>query len=130
MSRTRSELVSALGEQLNAIKTSSAAFDAGDNWEAKRLATAAHIILYDKGRTVSLLTQLGVKERINFISSSVPANPNNSLAETPLVIVHYGPNGPDYLPLCKIGGGPSHSDRCHLMNGGRSPSSRTGKRQH
>jgi hypothetical protein len=85
MNRTRAELVSALNEQLGAIKASSAAFDAGVTWEATRLATAAYVILHDgKRRTVSLLTQLGVKEKIPFISSSVPANPNNLLAKMPL----------------------------------------------
>jgi hypothetical protein len=85
MNRTRAELVSALNEQLGAIKASSAAFDAGVTWEATRLATAAYVILHDgKRRTVSLLTQLGVKEKIPFISSSVPANPYNLLAKMPL----------------------------------------------
>lgn len=100
-------MVSALNEQLGAIKASSAAFDAGETWEAKRLATAAYVILHDgKGRTVSLLTQLGVKEKISLISSSVPANPNNLVAEMPLVAVAVKGSDADYLPLCSIGGGP------------------------
>jgi hypothetical protein len=59
MSRTRGELVSALNNQLKAIKAaSSAAFDEGEAWEATRLAAAADVILYDgKGRTVSLLSK-------------------------------------------------------------------------
>jgi hypothetical protein len=88
MSRTRGELVSALNNQLKAIKASSAAFDEGEAWEATRLAVAVYVILYDgKGRTVSLLSQLGIKEKIPFVSTSVPANPNGLVAEMPLVIV-------------------------------------------
>src|SRR5262249_55095782 len=88
MSRTRGQLVSALNNQLKAIKASSAAFDEGEAWEATRLAVAVYVILYDgKGRTVSLLSQLGIKEKIPFVSTSVPANPNGLVAEMPLVIV-------------------------------------------
>ena len=88
MSRTRGELVSALNNQLKAIEASSAAFDEGEAWEATRLAVAVYVILYDgKGRTVSLLSQLGIKEKIPFVSTSVPANPNGLVAEMPLVIV-------------------------------------------
>jgi hypothetical protein len=50
----------------------------------RRLAAAAYVILYDgKGRTVSLLSQLGIKEKIPFVSTSVPANPNGLVADMP-----------------------------------------------
>lgn len=107
MARSREELVTALNEQLEALKASSAAFDAGQIWEAKRLATTAYVILYDgKRRTVSLLTQLGVKDKLPFTSTAVPSNPNNKAAEMPLVVVHLQTAGAKYLPLCATGGGP------------------------
>jgi hypothetical protein len=69
--------------------------------------TRPNVILHDaKRRTVSLLTQIGVKEKIPFVSSAVPVNPNNLLAEMPLVMVRLTDHGADYLPLCSVGGGP------------------------
>jgi hypothetical protein len=40
------------------------------------------------------------------LSSSVPTNLNNALAELPLVAVRLTGAGADYVPLCNIGGGP------------------------
>jgi hypothetical protein len=47
-----------------------------------------------------------LKEKIPFISSSHPANPNNILAEMPLVVIRSMDVDAIYLPSCSTGGGP------------------------
>ena len=60
--RSRDDLLVELHEQLAALRSSSAAYDSGTLWEAKRLATVAYVLLHDGGRnSCSLLGQLGLK---------------------------------------------------------------------
>ena len=68
--RTEGELREALSEQIKALKSSCKAYDKGETWEAKRLATSIYILVHDGGRNSrSLLGQLGLKENTSFISS-------------------------------------------------------------
>jgi hypothetical protein len=84
--RTRDELVEALAEQRGAIRASGASFDEGELWEAKRLAAAVYVLVHDgKGRTKSLLTQLGVRASLRFLSTAKPLDPKNLLTEHSLV---------------------------------------------
>ena len=67
---------------------SCADYDAGDESEAKRLATTLRILLHDHGRSShSLLGQLGVKERLRWFDTAKRINPNNLAPTNGLVIV-------------------------------------------
>ncbi len=69
--RAPGELLVKLEHQLSALHSSSKAFDAGDHWEAERIAATLYILLHDGGkRTRALFTQLGIKRKIEFLSSS------------------------------------------------------------
>lgn len=70
--KSRTELLENLCEQLEFLRSSSAAFDAGNEAEAKRLATTIRVLLYDaKGsQGKSLLVQLGVKDRLRYLDTS------------------------------------------------------------
>lgn len=60
--RTQAELEQELREQAAALRASAEGYDAGNLWEAKRLATTAYILLHDGGRnSKSLLGLLGLK---------------------------------------------------------------------
>ena len=59
-----------LEEQVLALRALSQSYDDGNHWEAKRLAATIYILFHDgRGRTRSLLGQLGLKDRI-FLPSS------------------------------------------------------------
>ena len=52
---------------------SAAGYDAGELWEAKRLATAVYTIVADQGsNSRSILRQLGIKNKLEFLSCVQP----------------------------------------------------------
>ncbi len=74
--KTEAELREELREQVAALRASSAAYDAGERWEATRLAATAYILLHDGGRrSQSLLTRLNLRRELSFISSVKPDAP-------------------------------------------------------
>lgn len=64
-----------LEEQLDFLRASCDAFDAGREHEAKRLATTLRLVVHDTGRSTSLLTHLGVKDRLGFVDTAPPDPP-------------------------------------------------------
>ncbi|MBX3496619.1 MAG: hypothetical protein KF769_10285 [Parvibaculum sp.] len=86
--RDPDELKMALERQLKALAASCKAYDEGERWEALRLATTIHILVHDGGKNnKSLLTQLGIKDRVTFIASGRPVDPENLVADTPMVML-------------------------------------------
>jgi hypothetical protein len=55
MQQSRDDAVEALREQLGFLRRSGEAFDAGDTSEAKRVAVAVRVLVWDKGRNRSVL---------------------------------------------------------------------------
>ena len=99
--RTQEELRRELDEQLAALRASAEGYDKGNNWESKRLVTCVAILVYDGGRGVSLLRQLGMKDQLRFLSVFREWNPRNLASYIPLVMIS-GDIG--YVP--KLGNGP------------------------
>src|SRR5690242_16367400 len=103
MVRTADDLKAALREQLESLRISGAAYDEGTISEAKRLAGTVYVIVHDgTGRTVSVLTQLGARERMRFLCSAPPVNEHNLLPQMNLVMTVVGPET-RYLPLLDRG---------------------------
>ncbi len=105
--RTPEELALALNNQKSALLSSCQAYDAGQKWEALRLATATYVLVFDAGNAQrSLLTQLGTKGSLQFLSSGrVTANPNAIGRYNPLVLVQLRANGTaDYVPILDFAG--------------------------
>lgn len=70
MMQSKAELLTHVQEQLQFIDSSCTQYDAGAKREAKRLAVHVRVLLHDAkpgGKSKSLLTHLGWKERIPFI---------------------------------------------------------------
>ena len=73
MSRTpqdRHELLTHLRTQVGFLHKSAAAFDAGDQAEAQRLALTLRVLLHDARRSHSLLKQLGLLDTLRFHDTS------------------------------------------------------------
>jgi hypothetical protein len=100
--RTREELEHLLRGQMKALEASSANFDAGEEWEAERLATTAFNLVHDGGSIVSLLSQIEVKDSLQFVSSGrMPSGlPPADTAFPALLLMR----GSRFLP--KLGDGP------------------------
>jgi hypothetical protein len=86
--RPRSELIQHFKSHLRALDASARAYDAGETWEALRLATAVYTLVHDgNNNSISILTQLGIRASLKFVSSSRPLIPGNVLPEHPLAII-------------------------------------------
>jgi hypothetical protein len=96
--RSPKETADALIAQRKALASSCAAFDAGDRWEAQRLANAVYILVYDKGAIKSILGQVGIKDSLLFRSSGRVRN-NELLGVSPLIGVTLSFNGARYTPI-------------------------------
>lgn len=83
--QSQTELKQHLQDQLKCLQSSADAYDAGSDWEAKRLAVSIRILLHDTKSCKSLLGQLGQKN-IQFIDSSFPVIAGNSCAHSGLVM--------------------------------------------
>lgn len=62
-------------EQLGFLESSAAAYDAGVESEAKRLAVNLRVLLHDTGRSTSLLSHLGVKDELPFRNTASEPHP-------------------------------------------------------
>ena len=107
--RPRAELVEHLKDQRAALAASCAGFDSGNQWEAARLATTVFTLLHDGGSIVSILTQLGLRASLRFVSTAHPMNPGNALPETPLIALRLSDKGATYVPA--FGNAPFPSTR-------------------
>jgi hypothetical protein len=76
-SRSQAELLAQLREQIHFIHTSCDHYDSGVGSEAKRIATPIRVLVHDTPKSHSLLKQLGLKQRLKFLSLAVPNNPYN-----------------------------------------------------
>jgi hypothetical protein len=104
MARTRDDLLAQLREQMGALRISAQAYDSGTTSEAKRLASIVYILVHDGRRqTISVLTQLGVRDIMNFMASAPAVDDRNLVSEMPLTIVSFGPTRSSYLPLLDSG---------------------------
>lgn len=82
-----------LREQVVFLETSAAAFDAGLEGEAKRIAGVIRTLVHDtNGRTKSLLGQLG-KKAIQYLDTAHDIVPGNYVSSHALVCISIG-NGP------------------------------------
>lgn len=93
-------------EQLEFLRTSAAAYDAGAETEGKRLAVVLRTLLHTTGQQISLLEQLGIQEVLKFVDTAAPIAPGNLLPTPGLVLMEMGPSGVRYVPpLCNLSPG-------------------------
>lgn len=103
--RSREELLQELSDQRAALRASCDGFDAGHEWEACRLATVVYTLLNDgRSKTVSILSQLGLRSSISFHSYATPNTPGNLMTWVPLCITLISAGNLRYIP--KLNNGP------------------------
>lgn len=98
--RPRAELVKLLAEQRAALAASCEGYDKGNQWEGARLATTVYTLVHDGGGIRSLLSQLGLRASLRFISSGrIDPDPDLIGRTPPLVMVDItSSTGPTFRP--------------------------------
>ncbi len=101
-----SEAKEALIIQIKMMNASAIAYDAGERWEAARIAASIHTIVHDMAkRKPSVLSRLGVKSTMKFLASGPPINPRNLVSSAPLTIMRIN-SGVGAEPLPRLSNGP------------------------
>jgi hypothetical protein len=99
---TRDELLVQLAEHRRFLAVSTAAFDAGDHAEAKRIAASLRVLLHDFGASRALLVELGTRHQIEWLDTAGSLLPLEGNAQMPLVFVsveeRLGQTGATWLP--------------------------------
>jgi hypothetical protein len=104
--RPRSDLIQLLSEQRQALAASCAGYDNGSEWEAARLATTVYTLVHDGGSILSILTQLGLRAALRFVSTGRPQVPPNmklSFSSPPLTGFRADSAGMRCVPQFTIG---------------------------
>ncbi len=68
--RGETEVRRLVREQLGFLRVSAAVYDVGGEAEAKRLATSIRVLLHDTSRSISLLSQAGVKDALEYVDTA------------------------------------------------------------
>jgi len=97
--KSRAEVVDGFYNQIRALDASFTNFDAGNRWEAFRIATSLYTLLYKakKGPIVGILYQLNIRTRITYIDSRDECY--RVLPETKPNVINLGPGQP---PFCCV----------------------------
>lgn len=99
--RPRAELISLLADQRAALAASSEGYDKGNQWEAARLATVVLTLVHDGAAITSLLTQLGLRASLRFVSTGryePPPGMKFVFASPALVSLRGGAGGTMLIP--------------------------------
>lgn len=102
--RDEKELKASLLEQLGFLESSSREFDDGKLAEAKRIANSIYTIVHDKNQAKSILGQLEIKEKIDFVATGKEYTPPNDptkkrYSSPPLLnILSGGSKGLEFVP--------------------------------
>lgn len=92
------DLKDLLREHVQFLRASCAAFDAGFDGEAKRMAVSARVLLHDTANSHSLLDQMGLKG-VGFYTTSFPWSSTNLLAHHGLLAIKAEAQGASYVSL-------------------------------
>jgi hypothetical protein len=95
---TPTELQEHLTEQIGFLQHSAAAFDAGFDGEAKRLAAVLRTLLHDTPQSHSLVGQLGKKDG-DFLDTAVKYDPANLSSHGGLVFIAVGAPRTRYMAM-------------------------------
>ena len=87
LGRTMPDVARHLANQVAFLRASATSYDSGFEAEAQRLAIVLRVLLYDTSRQVSLLSHLGLKDRLGFENTADPIVPGNLLPTLGLVLM-------------------------------------------
>jgi hypothetical protein len=98
--RSRAELLEKLKIEQAKLTASCENYDKGNLWEADRIATSIYTLVHDGGKnSQSVLSQLGLRGPLRYISSGTKISLKNWVHQFPLLAVHVENDEPKYLPI-------------------------------
>ena len=107
---TQEELAKHLTEQIGFLQSSAKLYDLGNETEAKRMAVTLRVLLHDTKASSSLLGQMHLKRKMQFVSTAQKYDPTNLLSQQCLIKFELGGNTARYVPLFENG------DRYRLLS--------------
>lgn len=78
---TQEELAKHLAEQIGFLQSSAKLYDLGNETEAKRMAVTLRVLLHDTKTSSSLLGQMHLKKKMQFVSTARKYDPTNLLSQ-------------------------------------------------
>ncbi|MDH3052339.1 hypothetical protein QEN42_21135 [Gordonia alkanivorans] len=87
--RSRSELMELLREQLRFLELSNTSFDSGHLIEAKRLAVTLRVLFRQTASSHALVMQLGLDRQLSWVDTAGRVDPENLLSVTGLVQMRF-----------------------------------------
>lgn len=88
-----------LREQIYFLQSSAKLYDLGTEIEAKRMAVSLRVLLYDTKNSASLLGQMQLKKKMQFVSTAQKYDPTNLLSQQCLLSMTITSDGGTYNPL-------------------------------
>lgn len=107
---TQEELAKHLTEQIGFLQSSAKLYDLGNETEAKRMAVTLRVLLHDTKASSSLLGQMHLKRKMQFVSTAQKYDPTNLLSQQCLIKFELGGNTARYVPLFE------NDDRYRLLS--------------
>lgn len=105
VARSKADLEQELKNQIALLKNSCNSFDSGLEAIGKHIALILRVLFHHHGQSRALLEQLGLRSR-RWYDTAGPLNPNNLMAEMPMVVMQMSNEEASYLPACTVGGTP------------------------
>ena len=96
---TQEELAKHLAEQIGFLQSSAKLYDLGNETEAKRMAVTLRVLLHDTKTSSSLLGQMHLKKKMQFVSTARKYDPTNLLSQQCLLMLHVNSNVARYVPV-------------------------------
>jgi hypothetical protein len=103
---TKEELRERLRETVGHMLRSAAAYDSGDESEARRLAHSIRLLVKhsDRGQSKALLHQLGLLQSMSVLDTCGPIPKGNLMTDSPMVLMEFSANGARFKPrLAEMG---------------------------
>lgn len=111
--RDQADLRAQLEGQYRCLERSAAAFDEGEELEASRLAVVLRLLLRDTRHSKSLLTQIGLKERLEILDTAEPHRGPRERLLTALTYLRVAGNRPVFVAR-RLGAPASQIQFVHL----------------
>lgn len=100
---TQAQLAKHLSEQIGFLQSSAKSYDLGNEAEAKRMAVTLRVLLHDTKVSSSLLGQMHLKKRMQFVSTAQKYSPTNLLSQQCLLMLSFVGDTARYVPLFENG---------------------------
>lgn len=120
VARSKSDLQQELKDQIALLRNSCSSFDSGLEAIGKHMALILRVLFHHHGQSRALLEQLNLRDKM-YYDTAGSLNPNNLLAEMPMVSMRLSNIEAIYLPICTSGGSPYQPKKIKFVDWWNNP---------